>query len=91
MARAVKVTLMGTDFRLQTEEPEEFVVRVAQLVDSRIAELRGRAANLPAQHLALLTALTLAEDLEKERLALAQLRQRWADRLEVLAARAATR
>lgn len=89
MAREVKVRLAGNDFRLQTEEPEEFVLRVASQVDARMANLRAR--NVPAQHIALFAALTLAEDLEKERAALAELRQRWADRLEVLAARAATR
>lgn len=89
MAREVKVRLAGNDFRLQTEEPEEFVLRVAATVDAHMANLRAR--NVPAQHLALFTALTIAEELEKERLAVAELRQRWADRLEVLAARAATR
>lgn len=87
MARTVKVTLMGTDFRLQTEEAEDFVQRVAGLVDVRIAELRSRA-NLPPQHLALLTALTLAEDLQKERETTLRLRAEWADRLEALAAAA---
>lgn len=81
---------MGTDFRLQTEEPEEFVMGVAQLVDERIGELRSRT-NLPSQHLALLTALTLAEDLQKERNTNRQLRELWANRLEALAARAETR
>jgi cell division protein ZapA (FtsZ GTPase activity inhibitor) len=67
MSKAVKVTLMGKPFTLQTDEDEAHVQRVAALVDARVAELQVRASSLPPQSLALLAALTIADDLEKER------------------------
>lgn len=66
MARPVKVTLMGRSFTLQTDEDEAHVQRVAQLVDDRLNDLQSRA-RLPVESLALLAALTLGDDLEKER------------------------
>ena len=66
MARPVKVTLMGRSFTLQTDEDEAHVQRVALLVDGRLTDLQARA-RLPVESLALLAALTLGDDLEKER------------------------
>lgn len=90
MARTVKVTLLGRDFRLQTEDDEAFVQSVAALVDERLNTLRSRL-NLPTEHLALLAALNLAEDLQRERLQFAQLREQWAERIESAAALAERR
>lgn len=73
MGRPVKVTLMGRPFTLQTDEDEAQVQHVAQLVDQRLTALRQRAS-LPLESLALLTALTLADELEKERARSAALR-----------------
>jgi cell division protein ZapA (FtsZ GTPase activity inhibitor) len=66
MSRPVKVTLMGRPFTLQTDEDEAHVQRVARQVDLRLTDLRTKAA-LPLDSLALLVALTFADDLEKER------------------------
>lgn len=66
MSRPVKVTLMGRPFTLQTDEDEVHVQRVARQVDQRLTDLRAKAA-LPLDSLALLVALTFADDLEKER------------------------
>ena len=66
MSRPVKVTLMGRPFTLQTDEDEAHVQRVARSVDQRLADLRQKAA-LPLDSLALLVALTFADDLEKLR------------------------
>jgi cell division protein ZapA (FtsZ GTPase activity inhibitor) len=90
MARTVKVTLLGRDFRLQTEDDEAFVQSVAALVDDRLSGLRSRL-NLPTEHLALLAALNLAEDLQRERQQFAQLREQWAERIESAAALAERR
>lgn len=90
MSRTVKITLMGTDFRLQTEDDEAFVQAVAQLVDTRLNEVRARG-QMSLQHQALLAALNLAEDLHRERLAHAHAREQWAERLEAAAALAERR
>jgi len=79
MARPVKVVLLGKAFTLQTDEDEAHVQRVAALVDGRLHELKQRLS-LPEASLALLTALTLADDLEKAKSKYAALQQDVAQR-----------
>ena len=85
MAKPVKVMLMGKAFTLQTDEDEAHVQRVAALVDGRIGEIRQRAA-MPETSLALLAAMTIAGDLDKERAQNARLRADLRNRAEALRA-----
>lgn len=73
MSRPVRVVLLGKPFTVQTDDSEERVQRVARMVDERLESIRQRAS-LPGESLALLAALTLADDLDKERERLEALR-----------------
>ncbi len=58
------VRIAGRDYTLTSSDSEAYVRRVAAYVDRKIGEL-GMAARLPATDLAVLTAVTLADDLIK--------------------------
>jgi cell division protein ZapA len=67
MGRPVKVTLLGRAFTVQSDDDEAHVQKCAALVDGRVADLKSRVGAQPDLTLTLLAALTLADDLEKER------------------------
>lgn len=64
--RNVDVTVMGRTLTLRTDEPDAHVKAVTEYVNARFQELGGGAA-LPSQNVLLLTAMTLADELLKER------------------------
>ncbi len=64
MSKAVKVTLQGKTFTLQTEEDESHILASAALVNDRIDALRKKAA-LPEGTLAMLVGMELAGELLK--------------------------
>ncbi len=64
MSKAVKVTLQGKTFTLQTEEDESYIQASATLVNDRIDALRKKAA-LPEGTLAMLVGMELAGELLK--------------------------
>ncbi|GEM_PF-3426935 len=65
MSRPVKIDLGGTPFTLRTDESEEHVRACAAMVNERLAGLRSRGA--PDATIGLLTAMTIADDMLKER------------------------
>lgn len=73
MSRPVRIQLLGQTYTIRTNETDEHIAEVKAMLDGRFDELRGRGA--PAdQALAVLTALTLADDLVKARQKDAQVR-----------------
>ena len=73
MSRPVRIQLLGQTYTIRTNETDEHIAEVKAVLDGRFDELRGRGA--PAdQTLAVLTALTLADDLVKARQSEARLR-----------------
>lgn len=62
LAKPVRVTLQGKTFTLQTEEPEAHIQASAAMVNTRIDDLRRKAA-LPEGTLAMLVAMELAGEL----------------------------
>ena len=71
--RRVDVTVMGLPLSVRTEREDAWVHGLAAQVGSRLEELRHSAKNATAQQLAVLVALTLAEELQQERDKTAQL------------------
>jgi cell division protein ZapA (FtsZ GTPase activity inhibitor) len=72
--RLVQVTIQGKTFSLRAEDEAELLEIVA-MAEERLDEVAGAAA-LSQHQVALLTVLTLAEELYRERKALAALRER---------------
>ncbi|MDQ6958599.1 MAG: cell division protein ZapA [Mariprofundaceae bacterium] len=67
MSQSVKVTLMGRDFSIRTQDDPEQVQAAAQLVQERVDELRKLGTTVASDRLLALVALNLAgEFLRKE-------------------------
>lgn len=60
------VRIAGQEYTIASYDTEEYVSRVADWVDRRMAEL-GAATKLPATQLAVLTAVNAADDMMKSR------------------------
>ncbi len=58
------VHIAGKDYVMTSYDPEEYVKRVASYVDRKMTEL-SLATRLPAEKLAVLTALNVADDMLK--------------------------
>ncbi|GMV41843.1 MAG: hypothetical protein AMXMBFR64_35590 [Myxococcales bacterium] len=63
--RTVDVTVMGRTFSIRTDETDAHVKAVTDTVNKRFEELGGGA--MTSQNILMLTALTLADELIKER------------------------
>jgi cell division protein ZapA len=63
MSHAVEITLMGRSFSIRTEDDPEHVRAAAELVQSRIDELRSLGTTVASDRLLALTALNLAGEL----------------------------
>ncbi len=83
VSRSVRINVLGVDLRLQTDDSDAFVQRVAEAVNQRGAALRQRG--VPAQQAAVYAALQLAEELERLRDAHRALHHQAADQLEAFA------
>ncbi len=83
MARSVRMTVLGVDLRLQTDDSDAFVQRVADAVNQRGAAMRQRG--VPAQQAAVYAALQLAEELERLRDAHRALHHKAAEQLDAFA------
>lgn len=84
MAHTVRISVLGMDLRLQTDDDEAFVQRVAAAVNDRASRMKQKGA--PQQQLAVFAALQLAEELMRERDAAVALRAHLAQELRGLAA-----
>ncbi len=75
------VAVYGEEYQLKTDLPEEHVQALGRLVDSRIRSLAARHPRVAASRLAVLAAMTLAEELVKLKAeheeALQALQARW--------------
>jgi cell division protein ZapA len=63
----VTVAIYGEDYPLRSDQSEEMVQALGRMVDNRMRALAGRHPRVPQGRLAVLTALTLAEELMKLR------------------------
>lgn len=59
--KRVTIRVAGKDYNMTSSDPEAYVRRVAAYVDRKIGELT-LATRLPAADVAVLTAITLADD-----------------------------
>ena len=73
------VVIYGEEYPLKSDLSEEFVQGLARMVDNRIRALAARHPRVPVGRLAVLTALTLAEEL-------VQLRQEHTEAVDALQA-----
>ena len=74
MKRSLTVEIAGQCIGLRTDSEEKHVRRIAQGVDARFKAVQRGGRGVDTQQVAILVALQLAEELERERQALAELK-----------------
>jgi cell division protein ZapA len=65
--RSIAVSILGHEYRIRSDADEQFVRRVATLVDDTMARIRERTQTVDSLDLAVLAAVNLANDLLIER------------------------
>jgi len=83
--RSIEVEIFGHRYTLKSEFPEAQVKRVAEYVDGKMREVTKGTASVDSLHIAILTALNIAQDYLQEKGNQEELLQRIkekADRLE---------
>ena len=74
MKRSLTVEIAGQRIGLRTDSDEKQVHRIAAGVDARIRAVQRGGRGVDTQQVAILVALQFAEELERERQALAELK-----------------
>lgn len=65
--KKIKITILGKDYSISTDEREEDICRAAMLVDTLMREITGNSFTGDISKVAVLVALRLANDMEKNR------------------------
>jgi len=60
--RSIEVEIFGHRYTLKSEFPEEQVKRVAEYVDNKMKEVAEGTKSVDSLHIAILTALNIAQD-----------------------------
>ena len=79
-----RIELMGREFRIRSEDEPQHVARAADYVNDQVAEISQAAAQVPPQGVALLAALSIADELLKLRAEHEALRDRLRTRSQAL-------
>ena len=61
--QAVRVRIIGKEYRVVTDRDEDWMLRVAELVDKAMARVRDETETVDSLDVAVLTALQLAQNL----------------------------
>jgi cell division protein ZapA (FtsZ GTPase activity inhibitor) len=80
MKRSVHVEVAGLKLQLKTDADEAYVKSLARHVSEAFAEVKAGARNLPSQHVALLAAMNVADELLRERRRGKEFRQKVRDK-----------
>jgi cell division protein ZapA len=83
--RSIEVEIFGHRYTLKSDFPEEQVKRVAEYVDGKMREVAQGTKSVDSLHIAMLTALNIAQDYLQEKGNTEELLQRIeekADRLD---------
>ncbi|MGI6161550.1 MAG: cell division protein ZapA [Christensenellales bacterium] len=62
----VSVKIDGRDYVLSGVESEEYILRIASIVNKKMSELKRTGLSFDTSMLAVLTALNIADDMEKK-------------------------
>jgi len=75
VSRSVKVTIAGQTFKVKTDAKPKYVKDLAAFVTERMEQVQKASRIATTQSLALLVAMSLADDLHQEREAQAKLKK----------------
>lgn len=65
--RTTSVMILGREYKIRTNESEEFVLAVADFVDGMMNQISGKMQSGTTSQVAVLAALNIAEELFRER------------------------
>ncbi len=71
----ISISIAGNEFVVSTEEEREYTLQLAETVDEKIRALMGESARLNLGLAAILTALDLCDENEKNKASCARLRE----------------
>ncbi|MBQ3085334.1 MAG: cell division protein ZapA [Clostridia bacterium] len=71
----ISISIAGNEFVVSTEEEREYTLQLAETVDKKIRGLMGESARLNLGLAAILTALDLCDENEKNKASCARLRE----------------
>ncbi len=75
MKRSVGVEIGGQHYAIRTDADEEYVSALARYVDEKIAEAKRATRTVSTQHVVVLAALNIADELLQERRSLSELKR----------------
>ena len=84
MKRSVAITIAGQKYTIKSDATDAYVQALAGRVDAKIKEVQRGAKTAPPQAVAVLAALQLADELERERQRRTELRKRVRERTRAL-------
>ena len=60
--RYVDVKIMGQKFTMASDEPEEYLYKIAGFVNKKIEEIQSKTSTIGVSNLSILAALNIADD-----------------------------
>jgi len=86
MKRSITVAVAGQRYTIKSDADASYVQALASMVDARIRDVQRGAKSQSLQAVAVLAALQLADELERERLRRIELRRRVKERARAITA-----
>lgn len=62
MKKTIEVTIMGQKFLVRSESDENYVARVADFVNEKVAEIAKKTQSIPSLNVAILAAMNIADE-----------------------------
>lgn len=63
MKRTVEVSIMGQKFMVRSESDETYVMRIAEYVNAKVAEISSKTKAIPSLNVVILAAMNIADEL----------------------------
>lgn len=65
--RTVEVSIMGQKFLVRSDSDENYVERVAEFVNGKVAEITSKSKSIPSLNVIILAAMNIADDFIRSR------------------------
>ena len=60
--RTVEVSIMGQKFLVRSDSDEEYVERIAEFVNGKVAEITSKSKSIPSLNVVILAAMNIADE-----------------------------
>lgn len=65
--RTVEVSIMGQKFLVRSDSDEDYVERVADFVNAKVAEITSKSKTIPSLNVVILAAMNIADEFIRSR------------------------